>query len=165
MIRVYAIIGLVAFLAMGGAYWKYSNAIDRAEYAENALAIANKAKEDADKLNIKTNAALVEANVRASKYSDDLQVVSNEKAERDKCIADKSCGFIVRTKYIEVPAGTSLHAGTSEPRADETACQFNESFQRTLSGLRASIENDAKQIIALQREADARSKPDYCKVQ
>lgn len=165
MIRIYLIAGLVFSIIAGLGYWRYSYVVDKLELTQQKLANETQAKQDAIKLNEKTQTALDEERVRSAKFSDEKEAIAIEKAERDRCIANKSCGFIVQTKYIEMPAGSGVQTNQAESGADETACQFNENFQRSLSELRASIENDANQIIALQEDVLVRSKPDYCKVQ
>ena len=162
MNRLYASAALLAIVV--GLWLYHSGVVKERDAARLELAIKTQALEAKDELIKKQNTALVEANVRANKHLEANKVITDEKAKLDKCIADKSCGFIVRYKPTKVPAPADVHTEPGKPRIDDEAWQYGEDFQRGISALWESIQRDAQQIESLQAELTARSQPDYCKV-
>lgn len=104
------------------------------------------------------------AAIRAETQYKANQVIKDENDKFRACIADKSCGVVVRLKYIQAPTLPSENTGTPRSTIDEDT-ENKRDFESWVIDLTESIELDAQQIEGLKAELQRRSDPNYCKIQ
>lgn len=99
------------------------------------------------------------ANERARVNQQTLTEIRNENERISKCIADKSCGYVVRNYPTNCPVPSTA---TSRPDANAGTPRPDDVFQRTVQSLEESIKLRNAQIAGLKADVLIRSAPDYC---
>lgn len=149
MIRVYAGLVLIAVVALLG--WHYSSLIDDnrrlTQEAERSQSIIAKERQSAQEAANRALALSIEESRNEEEYN-----------RRTKCIADKSCGYVLR--YKACPAVPSSSADQSQ--SAEAAAESERQFQRWANHHQYVIEQWESRVKALESELNARSAPDYC---
>ena len=113
MNQIYTGLALMAVLA-GAVFYHFGVVKERDAYkAQNS--ILEQSVKDHKALEVKQNAALVEANVRAHNQYEANQVITNETQKLRACIANKSCGVVVHFKTVEVPVTPNVHPAPGGP--------------------------------------------------
>jgi len=162
MNRLYAAAALVAIVA---GLWLYHSSVVKERDAQKLRAdVAEQSLGQEKELTKKQNEALAEANVRANKHLQANQEIENETKKLRACIADKSCGVVVRFKTVYVPATPGLPATPTEPNANGSTCGYGSDFEEWYINLLDGIKHNRQQVIALQDELLATRKPGYCEV-
>lgn len=162
MTRLYAAAALLAIVV--GLWLYHSGVVKQRDAAVLRADIAEQSLGHEKALTKKQNDALVEANVRANKHLEANQEIENETKKLRACVADKSCGVVVRFKTVYVPTPTSVPASTIESGTNGSTCGYGSDFEEWYINLLGGIKHNKQQVIALQDELLATRKPGYCKV-
>lgn len=162
MIKLYAAAALIALLTGGWLY--HSSVVKERDALASKLSISEQSLKLEKELTVKQNTALVEANVRVTKHLEANQEIENETKKLRACIADKSCGVVVRFKTVEVPRTPSVSTSALEPGTNGPTYGYGSDFEQWYINLLDAIRHNRQQVIALQDELSATRKPGYCKV-
>src|SRR4051812_45622096 len=128
MIRLYAGAALLAIVV--GLWLYHSGVVKERDAALIRASIAEQSLGQEKELTKKQNTALVEANVRASKHLEANQEIENETKKLRACVADKSCGVVVRFKTVYVPAAPGVPAASIEPCSNGPTCGYGSDFEQ-----------------------------------
>lgn len=158
MSRVYATAALTIVVML--AWWQYSSAIiESNKYKQQSLAYAQELKAEKSLRQQKEN-LLLEANARAIKYIEEKKEIENKAKEDNKCIADGTCGVVVR--YKKAICSDLHNSDTTKPRIDESSGTNNADFARWYVALEEAIKKNELKILQLQKDLLVRSSYNYC---
>lgn len=164
MIKIYLIVGAVVAAIIAGFLWRLDYLQAKNDELESKVSWYETALKNEKDLNIKQAANLDEANQRAQKNATEKQSILDETKKLRDCVANKSCGYVLRFQPIQVPATSSGDTGKAEPGINDTSCRFGSDFDAWVVELVESIRLNKQKIESLQADVLVRSNKNYCRI-
>ena len=164
MLKIYLALGAFLLLVVGGFLARINYLEAKNEKQEQKIQWQAAALENEKLLNAKQAAIILDAEKRANQDKAEKEAIINESNKMRNCIADKSCGFVVRFKPVQVPVIAGSDAAASRSGIDGTTCRFGSDFNAWANDLLESIRLNKQKIKALQADVLARSDKNYCRI-